>query len=152
MKHFSVLKKESIEGLNISSDGIYVDATLGYGGHSSEVQKRLKRGILFAFDEDMDAINYCKENKQFNNVHFIHSNFLHMKEELHKRGIKKVDGIIFDLGVSSVQIDEKERGFSFMNDSKLDMRMNKEKDFSAQDVVNDYPTSKLIDIFFKYGE
>jgi len=152
MKHFSVLKEESIKGLNVNPDGIYVDATLGYGGHAKEVQKRLKRGILFAFDEDMDAINYCKKNYSFKNVEYIHSNFVNMKHELQKKGIEKVDGIIFDLGVSSVQIDEPERGFSFMKDAPLDMRMNKDKDFSAQDVVNKYSTSKLIDIFFKYGE
>jgi len=152
MKHFSVLKEETINGLNINPDGVYVDATLGYGGHSLEVQKRLKRGILFAFDEDMDAINYCKNNNNFKNVKYIHSNFVNMKEELKKMNIDKVDGIIFDLGVSSVQIDDATRGFSFMKDNMLDMRMNKDKDFNAKDVVNNYSLSKLIDIFFKYGE
>lgn len=152
MKHISVLKKESIEGLNIKEDGIYVDATLGYGGHSIEIHKRLKRGFLFAFDEDYDAIDYCKKSLDYKNVQIIHSNFVNLKNELKERNIDKVDGIIFDLGVSSVQIDEKERGFSFMNDGPLDMRMNKKNKLSAKEVVNDYPLHDLIDIFFKYGE
>ena len=103
MKHFSVLKDEAINSLNIKNDGIYVDATLGYGGHSLEIHKRLKRGFLFAFDEDNDAIKYCQSKfKNFKNIKIIHSNFVNMKEELLKRDINKVDGILFDLGISSV--------------------------------------------------
>ena len=152
MKHFSVLKDEAINSLNIKNDGIYVDATLGYGGHSLEIHKRLKRGFLFAFDEDYDAINYSKKKLNYDNVEIIHSNFVNLKKELEKRGISKVDGIIFDLGISSAQIDEKERGFSFQRDGVLDMRMNKDNKLSAKEVVNDYPLHNLIDIFFRYGE
>lgn len=152
MKHISVLKDESIKGLNIKDDGIYVDATLGYGGHSMEIHKRLKRGFLFAFDEDYDAISYSREKLDYDNVEIIHSNFVNLKEELEKRGINKVDGILFDLGISSVQIDDKERGFSFMRDAPLDMRMNKDNKLSAKEVVNNYQLHNLIDIFFRYGE
>lgn len=152
MKHISVLKDESIKGLNIKDDGIYVDATLGYGGHSMEIHKRLKRGFLFAFDEDYDAISYSKKKLDYDNVEIIHSNFVNLKEELEKRGINKVDGILFDLGISSVQIDDKERGFSFMRDAPLDMRMNKDNKLSAKEVVNNYQLHNLIDIFFRYGE
>ena len=132
MEHISVLLHEAIEGLNIKEDGIYVDATLGYGGHSSEIHKRLKRGFLFAFDQDLAAIDHCKTLfKESKNVTIIHSNFVNMKKELEKLGITKVDGIIFDLGLSSPQIDDASRGFSFMKDAELDMRMNKENDLSA---------------------
>lgn len=153
MEHISVLLHEAIEGLNIKEDGIYVDATLGYGGHSSEIHKRLKRGFLFAFDQDLTAIDHCKTLfKESKNVTIIHSNFVNMKEELEKLGITKVDGIIFDLGLSSPQIDDASRGFSFMKDAELDMRMNKENDLSAKEVVNEYELQNLVDIFFKYGE
>lgn len=153
MEHISVLLNESIEGLNIKPDGIYVDATLGYGGHSREIHKRLKRGFLFAFDQDLEAIDYCRKIfSDCDNITIIHSNFENMKRELEKRGIDKVDGILFDLGLSSPQIDEKERGFSFMREAILDMRMDKTKDFSARDVVNNYDFDKLVDIFYRYGE
>ena len=152
MKHYSVLKEESIKRLNIFDNGIYVDATLGYGGHSIEIHKRLKRGFIFAFDEDYDAISFSKKKLDYDNVEIIHSNFVNLKNELKKRNVSKVDGIIFDLGVSSVQIDEAERGFSFMSDGPLDMRMNKDNKLSAKEVVNEYPLHDLIDIFFKFGE
>lgn len=153
MKHYTVLKKESIEGLNIKSDGIYVDATLGYAGDASEILKKIKRGFLFAFDRDQNAIHYSKEvlSSIGNNYKIIHSKFSEMKEKLAEENITKVDGILFDLGVSSPQLDE-ERGFSFMKDEDLDMRMNKEDKISAKEIVNEYSEEKLKDIFYRYGE
>lgn len=151
--HESVLLKESIEGLNIKPNGIYVDATLGYGGHSREIHTRIKKGHLFAFDQDREAIDHCNNLfKNCDNITIIHSNFSNMKEELLKRNVTMVDGIIFDLGLSSPEIDESNRGFSFMRDGELDMRMNREQKLSAKDVVNEYPLHKLIDIFYQYGE
>ena len=154
MKHYSVLLSESIEGLNIKKDGIYVDATLGYGGHSSEILKRIPNGHLYAFDQDKEAIEYSKDrlSKIGNNFTIIHSNFVNMVEELKKLNVSKVDGILFDLGLSSPQIDEKERGFSFMSDAPLDMRMNREDALTAKEVINNYPYEKLLDIFYSYGE
>ena len=153
-KHISVLLNETIEGLNIKDDGIYVDMTLGYGGHSSEVLKRLKSGKLIAFDQDSEAIKYSNErlSKISSNYQIVHSNFVNLKDELNKLGIYKVDGIMFDLGISSAQIDEKERGFSYMQDARLDMRMNQEAKLTAYDVVNNYSEDKLTDIFRYYGE
>lgn len=152
--HVSVLLNESIENLNIKEDGIYVDCTLGFAGHSKEILKRIKEGKLFAFDQDGEAINYSKKilDQISGNYEIIKSNFAFIKSELNKRGIEKVDGILFDLGVSSVQLDEAERGFSFHKDAKLDMRMDTDQSFSAYDVVNDYSKEELETIFFKYGE
>lgn len=152
--HVSVLLNEAIENLNIKEDGIYVDCTLGYAGHSKEILKRIKKGKLFAFDQDGEAINYSKKilDQISSNYEIINSNFVNIKEELNKRGINKVDGILFDLGVSSVQLDEAERGFSYHKDAKLDMRMNQEQDFSAYDVVNSYSLEGLVKIFYEYGE
>ncbi len=151
--HKSVLLEESINSLNIKEDGVYVDATLGYGGHSGEILKRLKKGKLFAFDQDEYAINYCMDKfKNNNNIEIIKSNFSNMIEELEKRGITKIDGILFDLGVSSVQLDQDERGFSFHKDAKLDMRMDTSKSFSAYNVVNEYSYNDLVRIFREYGE
>lgn len=151
--HKSVLLEESINSLNIKEDGVYIDATLGYGGHSGEILKRLKKGKLFAFDQDEYAINYCKEKFIDNgNIEIIKSNFSNMLEELNKRGITKVDGILFDLGVSSVQLDMEERGFSFHKDALLDMRMDTSKSFSAYNVVNEYSYNDLVRIFREYGE
>lgn len=151
--HKSVLLEESINSLNIKEDGVYVDATLGYGGHSGEILKRLKKGKLFAFDQDEYAINYCKEKFIDNgNIEIIKSNFSNMLEELNKRGITKVDGILFDLGVSSVQLDQEERGFSFHKDALLDMRMDTSKSFSAYNVVNEYSYNDFVRIFREYGE
>lgn len=155
MKHYSVLLDEAIAGLAIKPDGIYVDGTLGYGGHSSEILKRLnEQGHLYAFDQDKEALAYSKErlSKIGNNFTLVHSNFVNMKEELANLGINKVDGIIFDLGLSSPQIDNKERGFTFMNDAKLDMRMDQDSPKTAADVVNDYSEKDLTNIFFLYGE
>ncbi len=152
--HYSVLLNESIEGLNIKSDGIYVDATLGYGGHSEAILKRLTTGKLIAFDSDIDAINYSQDrlSKISNNFVLIHSNFENMKSELNNLGISNVDGIVFDLGFSSPQIDDESRGFSFQKDARLDMRMNKEQKLSAYEVVNNYKLEELTDIFYRYAE
>lgn len=152
--HVSVLLNESIENLNIKEDGIYVDCTLGFAGHSKEILKRIKKGKLFAFDQDGEAINCSKKilDQISGNYEIIKSNFAFIKSELNKRGIEKVDGVLFDLGVSSVQLDEAERGFSFHKDAKLDMRMDTDQSFSAYDVVNDYSKEELEKIFFNYGE
>ena len=154
MLHKSVLLSESISNLNIKNGGVYVDATLGFGGHSSEILKKNKKGRLICFDQDNEAINYSKEylSKFGDNFTIIKSNFVNMKSELNKLGITKVDGILFDLGVSSVQLDEAERGFSFHKDAKLDMRMNQEQDLSAYEVVNTYSFKDLVRILTKYGE
>ena len=154
MKHYSVLLEESIEGLNIKEDGIYVDATLGYGGHSSEILKKLTNGHLYSFDQDQEAIKYSKERllKISNKFTIIYSNFVNMKEKLAEQGITSVDGIIFDLGLSSPQIDNKERGFTFMTDAPLDMRMDTSKDLTAYTIVNTYTIEELSNIFFIYGE
>ena len=153
MKHYTVLKQESIEGLNLKEDSVVVDATLGYAGDSIEILKRIKRGHLFAFDRDLEAINYSTKilSEVKDNFTIIHSDFVHMKEKLNELGIEKVDAILFDLGVSSPQLDEK-RGFSFMRDEELDMRMNREDKVTAKDIVNDYSYEKLKEIFYKYGE
>jgi len=152
--HVSVLLEEAIQGLNLKDDGIYVDCTLGYAGHSSEILKRVRRGCLFAFDQDSDAIKYSTEklSKIGDNFTIIYSNFVNLKEELEKRNVTKVDGILFDLGVSSVQLDEADRGFSYHQDAKLDMRMDRNNPLSAYEVVNNYSEMELSNIFFKYGE
>lgn len=152
--HISVLLNESIEQLDIKEDGIYVDCTLGYAGHSSKILKRIKKGHLFAFDQDIDAITASKTtlSKIGDNFTIIKSNFKYLKEKLAEFGITEVDGILFDLGVSSPQLDNVERGFSYHCDAKLDMRMDRSIDFSAYDVVNTYSEKDLARIFFEYGE
>ena len=154
MKHISVLLEESINSLNIKEDGTYVDCTLGYAGHSSEILKRIKKGHLFAFDQDSIAIESANERlKEIgSNYTIIKSNFVNMKEQLLKLGVEEVDGILFDLGVSSPQLDEDERGFSYHKDAKLDMRMDRDNTFSAWDVVNTYSEKELANILFKFGE
>ena len=154
MKHYSVLKEEAIEGLNLKDNSIVVDATLGYAGHSSEILKKIPNGKLIAFDQDEEAINYSKEKLSSiaNNFEIIHSNFVNLKSKLEEKGINKVDACLFDLGLSSPQIDEDSRGFSFMYDAKLDMRMDKSNEFSAYDVVNNYKQEELTKIFYEYGE
>lgn len=154
MMHKSVLLEESIKYLNIKENGVYVDATLGYGGHSVEILKKVKRGFLFAFDQDADAVKYSQERLQAvgSNFKIISDNFVNMTKRLKENDIDKVDGILFDLGVSSVQLDTDERGFSFHKDAKLDMRMDQSKSFSAYDVVNTYSHSDLVRIFRDYGE
>ena len=152
--HESVLLKESIDSLNLKEDSIIVDCTLGYGGHSSEILKQIPKGHLYCFDQDIDAINYSKErlSKISNNFTIIQSNFKNIKNKLNELGITKVDGIIYDLGVSSPQLDTKERGFSYHQDSKLDMRMDKNNKLSAYEVVNEYSYERLVKIFREYGE
>lgn len=152
--HYSVLLNESIDLLNIKENGIYVDCTLGYAGHSKEILKRLKNGFLYAFDQDMEAIKYSEEElkKISNNFEIIHANFSSLKSELERRGIDHVDGILFDLGFSSPQIDNESRGFSFMKDAALDMRMDQTNKKSAYDVVNNYNLEDLTNIFYKYAE
>ena len=138
--HVSVLLKPSIDALNIKEDGVYVDCTLGYAGHSSAILKRLKKGKLYAFDQDNDARSYSENvlSKISTNYEIIPSNFSNIKEELSKRGVTKIDGVLFDLGVSSPQLDDVSRGFSFHADAPLDMRMDKSAKKSAYDVVNNY--------------
>lgn len=154
MKHYPVLLEEAINGLDIKEDGIYVDATVGYAGHSSKILESAKRGFLFAFDQDENAIKYSEERLQKvgSNFKMIHQNFSTLKEALAKEGVSKVDGILFDLGVSSPQIDDAKRGFSFMKDAPLDMRMNPDSKLSAYDVVNTYSMEELTRIFYTYGE
>lgn len=152
--HVSVLLKESIDSLNIKEDGIYVDCTLGYAGHSSEILKRVKKGRLVAFDQDQEAITASTKKLEAigNNFTIIKSNFVNLKEKLEELGITEVDGILFDLGVSSPQLDEQERGFSYHQDAKLDMRMDRDNNFSAYDVVNTYDEKELSRILFQFGE
>ncbi len=154
MKHVSVLLEESIKSLNLRDDSVIVDCTLGYGGHSSHILNRIKKGFLFAFDQDSEAISYSTDRlkKIGTNFTIIKSNFVNLKEELAKYDCDKVDGVLFDLGVSSPQLDDAERGFSYHEDARLDMRMDQSKSFSAYDVVNNYSKEELTNIFFKYGE
>ena len=151
--HESVLLTESIKYLNLNKKSIIVDCTLGYAGHSSNILKQIKEGYLYAFDQDQEAIKEAdKKLKQIGtNYEIINTNFVNLKEEIKKR-TDKVDGILFDLGVSSPQLDEDYRGFSFHKEAKLDMRMNQNQDLSAYEVVNEYPEKKLIQIFKTYGE
>ena len=153
-KHISVLKEESISGLNIKPEGIYVDCTTGGAGHSFEIVKRLTTGRLICFDKDTDALTFAKEKLKdyLDKVTFVNRNFLDITEALEELGINGVDGILADLGVSSYQIDTAERGFSFMRDARLDMRMNKTQSLDAYKVVNTYSEEELAKIMFLYGE
>lgn len=151
--HESVLLAESIKYLNLNPKSIIVDCTLGYAGHSSQILKQIKNGYLYAFDQDKEAI--AKANQRLkeigNNYEIINTNFVNIKGEIKKR-IDKVDGILFDLGVSSPQLDEAERGFSFHKDAPLDMRMNQDQTLTAYTVVNEYSENELVKIFQTYGE
>jgi 16S rRNA (cytosine1402-N4)-methyltransferase len=154
-EHISVLLNESIEGLNIKEDGIYVDATLGRAGHSSHILSKLsERGKLYCFDKDNDAMEVSRNRLSAISPQFelIHSDFRKMKEELNKRGISSVDGILFDLGVSSPQLDNGERGFSYNYDARLDMRMNQEDKLDAYTIVNTYSETDLRQLIFNYGD
>lgn len=153
--HTTVLLTETVDGLAIRPDGIYVDCTLGGAGHSEYLVKQLSdEGHLYCFDQDTTAIESAKHKlaPYINRVTFVHSNFRYIKEELEKLGVTEVDGILYDLGVSSPQLDTPERGFSYQYDAPLDMRMDQTSELTAYHVVNDWPYEKLVKIFFRYGE
>ncbi|MGG0645281.1 16S rRNA (cytosine(1402)-N(4))-methyltransferase RsmH [Sporosarcina gallistercoris] len=153
--HTTVLLHEAVEGLSIQPEGIYVDCTLGGAGHSKEIAKQLSgKGRLICFDQDMTAIEAAKEtlSEFLDRVTFIHANFSQLKEELHKIDIETVDGILYDLGVSSPQLDTPERGFSYNHDAPLDMRMDTTAPLTAFEVVNEWSYQDLLRIFFRYGE
>lgn len=153
-KHISVLKQESIEGLNIKPDGVYVDCTTGGGGHSLEIAKRLTTGRLICIDKDTDALQSARERLAgyLNKITFVNDNFANIDKILQDLQIESVDGVLADLGVSSYQIDTASRGFSFMKDARLDMRMNKTQKLDAMQVVNNYSEAELSRILFEYGE
>ena len=152
--HKSVLLESCLEYLNLGENSIIVDCTLGYAGHSSRILEKITNGFLYCFDQDNEAINYSQNKlaKIASNYEIIESNFVNLECELKKRGIDGVDGILFDLGVSSPQLDEDYRGFSFHKDAPLDMRMNTKQELSAYYVVNNYSSEELIKIFRDYGE
>ena len=156
-KHETVLLHETIDGLDIKPDGVYVDCTLGGAGHAQYLLDQLgPQGHLYAFDQDMTAINNAKlklaDYVEKGQVTFIHQNFRHLKQALEELGIDQVDGIYYDLGVSSPQLDVAERGFSYGQEARLDMRMNQEQTLSAYEVVNDWPYEDLVHILYRYGE
>ncbi len=153
-KHKPVLLEETIEGLKIKEDGIYVDGTLGGAGHSKEILKKLSsKGILIGIDRDEEALKAGKENlKEYSNVKFVHGNHDEIEKILQDLNIEKVDGILLDLGVSSYQLDERNRGFSYLGSNELDMRMDKTQSLTAKKVVNSYSEEELADIIYQYGE
>ena len=156
-KHETVLLHETVDGLDIKPDGVYVDCTLGGAGHAQYLLDQLgPQGHLYAFDQDMTAINNAKlklaDYVEKGQVTFIHQNFRHLKQALEALGIDQVDGIYYDLGVSSPQLDVAERGFSYGQEARLDMRMNQEQALSAYEVVNDWPYEDLVHILYRYGE
>lgn len=153
--HTTVLLTETVDGLAIRPDGIYVDCTLGGAGHSEYLVKQLSdEGHLYCFDQDTTAIENAKQKlaPYINRVTFVHSNFRYIKDELEKLDVTEVDGILYDLGVSSPQLDTPERGFSYQYDAPLDMRMDQTSELTAYHVINDWPYEKLVKIFFRYGE
>ena len=152
--HISVLLNECIEGLNIKENGIYVDGTLGGAGHSAEIVKRLTKGRLIGIDQDTNAIKAAEKRLEEykDKVTLVHDNFSYIKAVFAQLGIEKADGFLLDIGVSSHQLDEAERGFSYMHDAPLDMRMNRDNSFSAYNVVNEYSEDELSEIIYKYGE
>ena len=153
-KHYSVLLEAAVEGLNIKEDGIYVDCTLGGAGHSLEILKKLTTGKLYAFDQDNVALENAKIklSEYADKVVFIKSNFENLKEKLAKQNVYEVDGVLYDLGDSSPQLDTPERGFSYNYDTRLDMRMDTDASISAYEVVNEYSYHDLVRIFYRYGE
>lgn len=156
-EHETVLLNETVDGLNIRPDGVYVDCTLGGAGHSSLILEKLdERGHLYSFDQDITAINNAaellKEEVDKGKITFVHTNFRNITSALNELGVQKVDGIMYDLGVSSPQLDITERGFSYHKDARLDMRMDQSQDLSAHDIVNNWEYSDLVRIFFRYGE
>ena len=151
--HEPIMLNEVLEGLNINPSGIYLDCTLGGGGHSQEIAKRLTNGRLIGIDKDEDAINYASQRlKDFKCFTCVRSDFKDVEQVLKDLNIEKLDGVLIDLGISSHQIDDAERGFSFLKDAKLDMRMDKRQDFSALDIVNFYEEERLAKIIYEYGE
>ena len=152
--HITVLKQESVDGLHVKPDGIYVDCTLGGAGHSALILSQLETGHLYAFDQDDKAIENARQVLKEHEGKFtiIRSNFRYIKEELSKRGVHKVDGILFDLGVSSPQLDEADRGFSYQHDAELDMRMDQTGELTAKEVVNEWSFNELMKIISRYGE
>ena len=153
-KHIPVMLNEVIENLNIKENGLYVDCTLGRGGHASEILKRIPLGHLYAFDQDIKAIQESRPllKSIADNFTLIHANFVNVKEKLNEFGVKKVAGILMDLGVSSPQFDDGERGFSYRYDARLDMRMDQNNNLDAHYIVNNYSLEKLVRIFRDYGE
>ena len=151
-KHIPVLLNECIKGLNIKPDGIYVDGTLGGAGHTSKILELLStNGLLIGIDRDEEALSAAKKRlSKYNNVTYVHGNHDNIKNILSELEINKVDGVLLDLGVSSYQLDEPTRGFSYMHDSKLDMRMNKDDEIDAYKVVNNYSEEDLARIFFNF--
>lgn len=152
-KHKSVLLNEAIEYLNIKEDGIYVDATLGFAGHSSKILKKAKNGFLIAFDKDVSAIEYSRSKLSTigDNFKIFNTGFINIKEKVLEE-TTKVDGILFDIGVSSVEIDESSRGFSYMQNGPLDMRMDQNSNLTAESIINNYSLEELVKIFREYGE
>lgn len=154
-EHYSVLEEEAIEGLSIKPDGTYVDCTVGGGGHTEQIVRRLnEEGLLIGFDQDLDALNAAEERlaRYKGKVKLIHSNFQNLEKELLNIQIEHVDGILFDLGVSSPQLDRGERGFSYQIDAMLDMRMDQTQQLTAFDIVNNWSYHDMISIFFRFGE
>ena len=153
--HESVLQQEAIDHLNIKSNGTYVDCTVGGGGHAVEIVKKLdKDGRLIAFDQDLEALQAAKQrlHRDLDRILFVHDNFRHLERCLAEHQINSVNGVLFDLGVSSPQLDNEERGFSYRFNAPLDMRMNQTQSLSAYDVVNEWSYEQLVSIFFRYGE
>ncbi len=153
-KHKPVMLEECIKGLNIKSNGIYVDGTLGGAGHSKEILKKLSTdGILIGIDRDIEALQAAQKNlEKYKNVKYIHDNHDNIKEILEKMQVEKVDGILLDLGVSSYQLDERNRGFSYLGENELDMRMDKTQELTAKTVINTYEEQELAKIIYEYGE
>jgi 16S rRNA (cytosine1402-N4)-methyltransferase len=153
-KHVSIMLNECMEGLNIKQEGIYIDCTMGGAGHSSAILERLSsRGMLIGIDQDKEALEAASKRLQkFNNVKYVHNNFYNIDDILKELEISQIDGILMDLGVSSYQLDNAERGFSYMQDAPLDMRMNSDSSFSAYEVVNQYSEDELYKIIRDYGE
>lgn len=155
-KHVTVLLNEAVAGLNIQPTGTYVDATLGGGGHSSKILGQLTSGHLFSFDQDRTAIEYNQQHLQraisAGRLTLVEDNFRNLKPALAKRNVEQINGIVYDLGVSSPQFDDAQRGFSYQHDAPLDMRMNQEQQLSAMEVVNKWPYEQLVRILYRYGE
>ncbi len=153
MKHYSVLAQETIGRLKVKKDGIYVDCTLGLGGHTRLLAEAASEGKVISFDQDPNAMAKAKENlSDLDNVLFVNDNFKNIKERVNELGFDKVDGILYDLGTSYYQLTDEDRGFTYHGESRLDMRMNPEQELSAIEVVNEYSKDELVDIFYKYGD